>query len=98
MYMKIHREGKAIVVALCDEDVIGKVFTEGDVILDLKNYASFYKGEKVDEDTASRALLSATSANIVGKRSVALAEKQGLIKRRDVKKIGGVPHVQIYRI
>jgi len=98
MYMKTYVEGKTIMVALCDESVIGKIFTEDELILDLKNYVSFYKGEKVDEETASRALLSATSANLVGKKSVALAEKLGLIKKKDVKMVGGTPHVQIYHV
>jgi len=98
MYMKLHDHGKTFTLALCDKELIGKVFTKGELVLDLKDYASFYKGAEVGEQEASESMKSASSLNLVGKRSVAIAIKLGLAGEGDVRKIGGVPHVQIYRV
>ncbi|VVC71631.1 Uncharacterised protein [uncultured archaeon] len=96
--MKVHESEKSVVVALCDKGLIGKVLEEGDIVLDLKNYAYFYKGKEVGEAEAKAAIGCATSLNLVGIKSVALGEKLGWVKKRDVRKIGGVPHAQAYII
>jgi len=98
MYMKLHSQDGSTILALCDREHLGKVFREGELRLDLKTYSSFYKGELVTEEDARRALRDADSLNLVGKRSIALAEKLGIISKAAVRKIGGVPHVQVYRI
>lgn len=98
MYLKVHSHDESTIVALCDRAHLGKVFREGEIILDLKTYSSFYKGELATEESAKNALKDADSLNLVGKKSVGIAKKLGLISEADVRKIGGVPHVQVYRI
>lgn len=98
MYMKVHERDGSKIVALCDQEHLGRVFREGELVLDLKTYSSFYKGEIVSAENARRELADADSLNLVGRRSVALAKKLGLISSPDVRTIGGVPHVQVYRI
>ena len=44
------------VVALCDSELLGKKFEEGDFQLDIKE--SFYKGDEVSEEEASKIILS----------------------------------------
>jgi len=97
-YMKVHLQDGSTIVALCDSEHLGKILKEGEIVLDLKAYSSFYKGELVSEKEALAALRGADSLNLVGKRSVALAGKLGLVAKGDVRTIGGVPHVQVYRI
>jgi hypothetical protein len=96
--MRIFRKGKEKIVAVCDSELIGKVLKEGELVLNLEKYASFYKGEDVDEKTVSQELLTATSMNLVGDKATAIAKKLKLVKDCEVILIQNVPHVQIYKI
>jgi len=97
-FMKIHESEKSRVLALCDKGLLGKEYSEGALHLDLKNYAYFYKGRLVGEEEARAEMKIATSMNLAGKKSVALAGSLGLVGRDCVRTIGGVPHVQVYKI
>jgi hypothetical protein len=98
MYVKVtEREGKKVVAA-CDRELLGKVFSEGDAVLDLETYAPFYRGERTDAGGLAESLGGFDSANLVGKKSVNVALENGLAQKRDVKYINGIPHLQIYRI
>jgi len=97
MYLKTHPSPDGEIVALCDIELIGKVLESGKARLDLSAYAPFYLGKKVDEKEAVAALSSATNANIVGKRALGAAKKAGLAVSH-AKSIGGVPHLQVYRM
>jgi len=86
------------ILALCDTELLGKTFTEGEKTLDLKNYRSFYEGSTVTETQAIELLKSAESVNIVGEKSIGAAQKAWGVKKASVKKIKGIPHLQFYRI
>ncbi len=96
MFLKVHVSGNERVVALCDTEVIGKRITDGRIVLDLQKYADFYRGEKVSEQKAIEVLKTATSVNIIGKKSLVAAERAGVAKYMQAKNIGGVPHLQVY--
>ncbi len=99
MYLKIHENphsGK--VVAVCDEDLIGKVLEEKDAYMDLDRYRSFYVGDKAGEREVIDALAGFVSANIVGKQSVDIVLKLGLAHKKDVMYIKKTPYIQIYRL
>ena len=98
MYLRVHEQEHSSIAALCDKELLGKTFREGERVLDLKVYSDFYKGRLVGEREAAKALRSANSMNLVGARSVALAKKLGLLGGGEVVTIQGVPHAQIYRI
>lgn len=97
----LERNGKTV-VAICDEELLGKKYKEGEICLDLIRYRSFYEGKKIEElneDEIKDKFKSASSINIVGNKSLKLIEKYGF----DVshKKLIGkekIPHLQIYRI
>jgi hypothetical protein len=105
IFAKVHeRRGAAgsisRVVALCDADLIGKVFKKGSVELDLKKYARFYQGERVGAEEAAELARGADSVNAVGEKSVEAAGK-ALGKPGSgggAKRVAGVPHLQIYRV
>jgi hypothetical protein len=44
MYFKKHITKDRIIIAICDEKLIGKKFSEGEYVLDISE--KFYKGEK----------------------------------------------------
>jgi len=81
------------VVAICDSELLGKRFEEGKFQLDVKE--SFYKGEEVSEEEAIRTMkrMSAEDAtfNIVGKNSVDIALKAGIVVEEGIGEIQGVP-------
>ncbi len=86
-------------VAMCDEELMGRVFREGKVEIDLDRYGGFYKGELVSEDDAKRLVgMRVYSANVVGARSVRLLVEVGLVKAKEVKSVQGVPVVHLFRV
>ena len=106
MLVKIHerkifsggREQIRRIIAICDKELLGKVFTEGERVLDLKIYKSFYDGDKLAEEEIIEIIKSAVNANIVGKKSINLASKAIKIEKKNIKKIAGIPHLQIYKV
>ena len=98
LYRKQHKTEQGLIVALCDEELLGTAYKEGKLVLDLKKYAGFYRGELEDEKSAEKALKDANifSANVVGKRSVDVFKRLGFVSDGDVKTIQGVQFVQIF--
>ncbi|MCD6546964.1 MAG: DUF424 family protein [Nanoarchaeota archaeon] len=86
--MQEHRE--EIVVAVCDEDLLGKEFGY------FKISEHFFKGELVDADTAFKLLEEATIANLVGNKIVNEALKRNFIQENGVKKIHNIMHAQVF--
>ncbi len=85
-----------IMVAVCDKNIIGKKFREGELVLKLDE--GFYKGSEASENEVEGALESATIANIAGEKAIACAVKCGCIDPDTVIFIEGVPHAQMVRI
>ncbi|MEK6839398.1 MAG: DUF424 family protein [Nanoarchaeota archaeon] len=100
MYVKIHNSGAygghREVVAVCDEDLLGKVL-KGDNI-ELKVTESFYKGEKKSEQEVILILKKASNSNLVGKMSIAAGIKAHVIAEENVIMIGGIPHAQAFTL
>lgn len=94
--MRVHRSGREIVVAACDKDLIGKVFREGELHLEVSR--GFYEGDDADEETLVNRLSMATIANLVGEVTVGIAIRHNFINEDCVLRIAGVPHAQMVRI
>jgi uncharacterized protein len=84
------------VVAICDKELLGKKFEDDKFQLDVKE--SFYKGKDGKEASEAEVLerirklvMEDATFNIVGKNSVRLALKLGLITEEGIKEINGVP-------
>ena len=92
MYVKIIKSYRGV-VAVCDSELVGKKFEEGNFQLDVKD--SFYKGEKLEEKRVIQVMQSMSKEdstfNIVGEKSVNTALKAGIISEQGIKKIQGVP-------
>ena len=80
------------VVAICDKELLGKVFEEGKFQLDVKE--SFYKGKEIDEEklleTIRKMAGEDATFNIVGEKSVNIALRAGIITEEGIGKIQGV--------
>lgn len=92
IYVKLHKTKENELVAVCDEDLIGKKFEEGELCLNISN--KFYKGELMDETSAEKILMDADNINFVGENAVNLGLKLGLISKEHVLVISGVKHAQ----
>ena len=79
------------VVAICDEDLVGKKIGKE---LKITVKESFYRGELIDESKALELMKESTICNLLGKNIVDLALKNKFITRENIIFIGDVPHAQ----
>ena len=92
MFIKIHKSYR-LIIAICDSDLVGKYFEEGERILDIKE--RFYKGDEHNEQEMVELIKNYAAEdatfNIAGEKSVQTALKAGLISEAGIMKVQGVP-------
>ena len=92
MLVKIHSSYRRM-VAICDSELLGKRFEEGEKAIEIKE--NFFKGEEKTESDILKIIEESTGEdatfNIVGKDSVNVALKSGLVQPEGIIKIQGVP-------
>ncbi len=96
IYVKIHKIGGEILLAACDEELLGRSFSEGMLRLDVNE--AFYGGFQAELDDLVDYLREATIANLVGERVVGKAVEEGYVHPDAVLEISGVPHAQVVSI
>ncbi len=96
IYVKIYRVQGEVLLAACDEELLGKTFREGELKLEVKE--RFYKGELVEEAKLGELLEEATIANLTGERCVTKAIELGYVNPERVLRIEGVPHAQMAKL
>ncbi len=96
-YVKVHyvEVGGLIekIVAICDKELIGKKYEEGD--LQLYVNPRFYGGEEMSEEEILDAIENATIINLVGEKSVSLGLKLGIVLEENIIRIANIPHAQV---
>jgi hypothetical protein len=93
MIIKKHvAEGRRLILAICDDELLGKRFEEKEKQLDIS--PGFYEGEKIDEAELARLIRKAYIVNAVGKDSVGCCVKANLCREEDAPKIKGIPYFQ----
>ncbi len=93
MFVKIHRGENDVLLAACDEDLVGRTFREGPAKLDVSEL--FYRGESVERAVLVERMKNASIMNLVGAEVVAIAIDEGYASEEDVIVIDGVKHVQV---
>jgi hypothetical protein len=92
MFVNIIRSCRDV-VAICDNDLLGKYFEEGNLQLDVKT--SFYKGQEVGYEKAVEIISDMAredaTFNIVGDEAIKASIDAGIISDEDVRTIQGVP-------
>ena len=96
MIVRERETEEGLLVSVCDPDVLGETFEDGEVSLTVD--PEFYDGEEVDEDAVVDSLARATVANIVGTRSVRLAIDHGIVDEENVLEIDSTLHAQLLRM
>ncbi|MEM4156166.1 MAG: DUF424 domain-containing protein [Archaeoglobaceae archaeon] len=94
--MKIYRVRGEVLVAVCDANLVGKVFREGSLKIEVKE--DFYGNEEFGEKEVENALRKATIANITGEMAVELAIRLGIVDKDRILRIENCPHAQMVLI
>jgi hypothetical protein len=94
--MKVHGRGREMLLAACDEELLGKSFRSEELRLTVSE--SFYHADKGDEESLVTRLAMCTVANLVGEVTVGIAVRHGFVDPECVLVIGGIPHAQMARM
>ncbi|MFX1448163.1 MAG: DUF424 domain-containing protein [Promethearchaeota archaeon] len=89
VYLKIHRRNGIDTVACCDEDLLNKVFTEGNLRIEINS--NFFGGDLLNIDQAMDILKDASYFNIVGENITNQAIALQLLPKDGVRKINNIP-------
>jgi len=92
IYVKIHVRGSERLLAACDEELIGKTFSGGG--MRLKVSEMFYGGDLVTEEEFRNRMRCVTVMNLVGNRTVTIAQDAGNVSEDAMIVIEGVKHAQ----
>ena len=96
MIVKTHKtKDNRLILAMCDEVLIGKRYEEGEKQLDLTS--DFYQGIKAEERAIIELIEGAYIINAVGKKSVELCIKKGVVDKENINKIKGIPYAYMVR-
>ena len=97
MYVKLHRSYRTV-VAVCDSNLLGKKFEEGERVLDVRE--NFFSGEEVSDEEAVKILETEkenyVTFNIVGKHAVKMALDAGVISEGNIGKVDDVPFALVF--
>ncbi|MEM2866148.1 MAG: DUF424 family protein [Candidatus Hadarchaeales archaeon] len=93
--LRIRRVGEEVLVTVCDAELLGKEFKEGEIRLKVSE--EFYRGREATVSECLQAMREATIGNLVGS-IVEDAVKEGLIDPGCVLRVQGVAHAQFVRM
>jgi hypothetical protein len=96
MCLKVYRQGKEVLIAVCDCEILGKRFKEGKLQLEIST--DFYGRELASAAEVEEALAEATMANFAGGRAVEHAIRLGYVEKENVLCIEGVFCAQMVRM
>ena len=83
---------RRVILVLCDEDILGKIYEEGKKVLDLTS--SYFKGELIDLNIIEKKTKRAYIVNVSGKNSIAYALEHNLIYESDIVYFDKIPHAE----
>ncbi len=96
LYLKVHDSGNREIIALCDEELIGKTFRDNGIKLEVNE--RFYKGELKDLEEVKDRLNAGENFNIVGEKAIKLCVELELIDETSVLNVEGIPYAMVLRL
>ncbi|WP_254841391.1 DUF424 domain-containing protein [Natronomonas marina] len=87
---------EGLLVSVCDADVLGDTFENGEVSLTVE--PEFYDGEEATPEEVVASLSKATVANLVGHDAVGVAVEHGFVEEANVLEFEGTVHAQYLRM
>ena len=94
--LKTYRYGAETLIAVCDCDILGREFREGNLHIEV--CSDFYGDEKASLSAVEEALQGATMANLVGCKVVKHAILLGWVDEETVLSIDGVLYAQMVKM
>ncbi|NYT03536.1 MAG: DUF424 family protein [Candidatus Methanofastidiosa archaeon] len=97
-YYALYRQGKELIVAVCDEDTLDKSFScsEKGIKIDVKK--AFYGKNKGHKEDVLPHMKDATILNLVGKDIIEIALEEGLISKECIIVIDKTLHAQMAKM
>ena len=96
MCLRVYKQGKEVLIAVCDCEILGKRFKEGKLQLEVSS--DFYGRDLATPAEVEEALARATVANFAGCRAVEHAIRLGYVERENVLCIQGIFCAQMVRM
>lgn len=94
--MRVHRVRTEFVVAACDAELLGRELPVGGAGRTVTVSSHFYGERRVSREELLWALQRATIANLLGPRTLRLAEEGGFVDPGGAGELGGIPHAEIF--
>jgi len=86
--VKKYRDSYGYVLVLCDKNLYGKKFEEGEFVLELNEFFNGEEKEMINEkDFEDIYFIYA-----VGEESINILKEKKIIDERDIKRIAGIPY------
>jgi len=98
VFVKKYVVGSEVIVAACDEGLLGQRLVDEEAGVNFYVDPYFYKGEQLSVEEAVELLSSATIGNIVGERIVQASIEKGLIHPDAIVRVKGVPIAQFAKM
>ena len=86
--LRKYRDNYGYVLVLCDKDLYGKTFEEGEFVLELNEFFKGDEREKIDENDFEDIYF----IYAVGEESVNILKEKRIIEEKDIKRIAGIPY------
>jgi hypothetical protein len=96
VYVNLKKDGRNVLLAICDCEVLGRTLREGKIVFHVKD--EFYNGGKVSVEEAVGMIENSTIVNMVGQNCVERAIEKGYVHPEAVLRIEGIPHAQIIKL
>jgi len=97
LFTKVHKSYRSV-VAICDKELLGKIFEEGKKQLEVSE--NFFKGEEMSAEEAVKLMHDQAredaSFNIVGNEAIDAAQKAGIADKDSVGNVQGIPIILVF--
>ena len=90
--VSIKKYERGPVISICDADIMGKTFEEGNRILDLSS--DYYIGDLKSESELNNLIKGSCNLNFIGENSVNFGIKNELIEEQNILRVQKIPHAQ----
>jgi hypothetical protein len=89
VYLKIHRREDIETIACCDELLLNKIFSEGDLKIEISE--RFFGGDLINIEEAIEILKNASYFNVVGENIVKTIIENKILPKEGTRYINGIP-------
>lgn len=93
MIVKKHHNGARLILAACDDNLLGQKIEDDTKIIDCSS--DFYNGEKISKEDFVILIGKAYMVNAVGKETTNILADKKFANNTEIKFISGVPYINI---